>query len=271
MFYQPFFVGNLRKRLSGARFECHRNVALKRCFFFTIKSVESQRGLSAATLQHLKPEVVLSEGNRKSFIEKFKPRQIEKVSDEKVSRAAVLVPLCKHEGELGFLYTLRSTRMSTNRGQVSFPGGMYDKEDCHLEETALRETWEELKIPREKVDVWTCGSIIHKKDLKVMPVFGYIGEVDPNKLNINRDEVEEAFFLSLKNLCDPSLFRFTQFRDNYILPVYLGGKHRVWGFTAAITHRVLNILVPNAYKHKLVYVQPVLPQIKKLEKNIPPS
>ncbi|CAK9798729.1 Mitochondrial coenzyme A diphosphatase NUDT8 [Anthophora quadrimaculata] len=228
-------------------------------------STKSQRSLTAINLEHLRPEKVLSEKNRKSFIEKFKTRK-RPTAEERTNKAAVLVPLSMYKGELGFLYTLRSTKLSSNRGQVSFPGGMYDKEDRDLEETALRETWEELRIPKEKVDVWTSGNVIDKKNLKVLPVFGYIGEIDPEKLQINTSEVEEAFFLSLNKLCDTSLCRYTQFRDNYTLPAYLGGKHRVWGFTAAITHMVLKALVPDAYKHELVYIRNVLPEKK--DKNI---
>lgn len=240
---------------------------LKVPFSLQTKPAQSQRGLNTSTLEHLRPEVVLSEENRKSFIERFRVRRTAKESDEKVNRAAILVPLCKYQGELGFLYTLRSTKMSSNRGQVSFPGGMYDDSDRNLEETALRETWEELKIPKEKVDVWASGNVINKQDLRVLPVFGYIGEVDPKKLQINTNEVQEAFFLSLKNLCDLSLCRHTQFRNNYSLPVYLGGKHRVWGFTAAVTHIVLNVLVPDAYKHTIPFVRPILPDMYDKYKN----
>ncbi|XP_012153862.1 mitochondrial coenzyme A diphosphatase NUDT8 isoform X2 [Megachile rotundata] len=220
---------------------------------------EPQRCLNTVNLERLKPDVVLSEENRKQFIEKFKARKMPDL--EKSDQAAVLVPLCLHKGELGFLYTLRSVKLSSNRGQVSFPGGMFDKkEDRDLQETALRETWEELNIPREKVDVWVSGNMINKQNLKVLPVFGYIGEVEPEKLKVNKNEVEEAFFHSLRNLCDLSLCRFTQFRDGYTLPVYLGGKHRIWGFTAVITHMALNALVPDAYKHTFAYLQPVLPK-----------
>lgn len=268
MFNQPFLAYNVRKRLKCLRFDivdCHRNITLKKCFFFTKKSTESQRSLNAIKLEHLKPEVVLSEKNRKSFIEKFKAGIMPQINNC-TQQAAVLVPLCIHKGELGFLYTLRSTKLTSNRGQVSFPGGMYDKEDCDLEQAALRETWEELQIPRENIDVWVSGKMIDKKNVKVLPVFGYIGEIDPEQLSINRDEVEEAFFLSLRNLCDPSLCRFTQFRNNYTLPVYLGGKHRIWGFTAVITHMALNALIPDTYKHKLVYLRPILSRREK--KNI---
>ncbi|EFN77767.1 nucleoside diphosphate-linked moiety X motif 8 isoform X2 [Harpegnathos saltator] len=202
----------------------------------------------------LKAEVVLSESNRKSFIEKFKKYQIPKV-EEAVPEAAVLVPLCMHNGELGLLYTLRSMKLTTNRGQVSFPGGKRDKEDADLIETALRETWEELKIPKKKIDVWAKGNTIGKYDINVTPVLAYIGEIVVEDLEINPDEVEEAFVISLQKLCDPELFRFTRFQNRLILPSYLGGKHRVWGFTGAITHIILECLIPDIYKNKLSFVQ----------------
>jgi len=206
----------------------------------------------------LKPEVVLSESNRKACIEKFKSFQVPMVSIPKVAEAAVLVPLCLYKGELGLLYTLRSMKLTSNRGQVSFPGGMRDKTDIDLQETALRETWEELKIPREKIDVWTMGNLIGKSNVNVMPVLAYIGEVDPDKLDINQDEVEEAFVVSLQKLCDPELIRFTSFRNPVVtLPCYLGGKYRVWGFTGAITHMVLEALVPQAYEYKFFSLKPV--------------
>lgn len=66
----------------------------------------------------LKPEVVLSESNRKACIERFKSIRVPKMRN--VAEAAVLVPLCLHKGELGFLYTLRSMKLTSNRGQVSY-------------------------------------------------------------------------------------------------------------------------------------------------------
>lgn len=135
---------------------------------------------------------------------------------------------------------------------------MRDESDVDLEETALRETWEELKIPKEKIDVWTTGNLIGKSTVNVMPVLAYIGEVVPEKLEINHDEVEDAFIVSLQKLCDPELIRFTSFRNPIVtLPCYLGGKYRVWGFTGAITHMVLECLVPQVYKYKYFSVQPI--------------
>lgn len=208
----------------------------------------------------LNPATVLSESNRKRCIERFKSYRFP-LSNKSSPEAAVLIPLCLYKGELGFLYTLRSMKLKNNRGQVSFPGGMSDTSDANLQETALRETWEELQIPEEKIDIWTTGYLIDKGDVNVMPVLGYIGEVVPEKLEINRDEVEEAFVVSLQKLCDPELFHFTSFKQSkFTLPSYTGGKHRVWGFTGFITHMALSALIPEVYMNKISHIKPL--QIK---------
>ncbi|KAI4499947.1 hypothetical protein M0802_004817 [Mischocyttarus mexicanus] len=222
-------------------------------------SANFQRSLNTIDEMKLKPEQVLSEQNRKSCIEKFKKLKLNVKYKDRSNQAAVLIPICIHKGELGLLYTLRSSKLNSNRGQVSFPGGMYDKTDRDLEETALRETWEELKIPKEQIDVWTCCNFFPAQKLAVMPVLGYVGEIDPENLKINPDEVEEAFVIHLKDLCNPSLCRFTHFRDICMLPTYLGGKHRVWGLTGAITHVVLSSLLPGIYTHDIVNLRNMTP------------
>ncbi|XP_015598472.1 nucleoside diphosphate-linked moiety X motif 8 [Cephus cinctus] len=231
---------------------------LSRQLFLRHFALESHTSLSAIHVAALRPEVVLSSENRKSCVRNLKQYlQPRRVIQENASKAAVLVPLCIHKGELGLLYTLRSTKLNTNRGQVSFPGGMHDKNDSSLEETALRETWEELKIPQDKIDIWTSGNPIGRKDVTVFPVLGFVGEIDLDNLQLNPEEVEEAFVLSLKKLCDPASCHFTQFRNTYSLPSYTGGKHRVWGLTAAITHMVMCSLVPGIYKHRILYLQSI--------------
>lgn len=240
---------------------------LSRNLQISVLSANFQRSFSKIDAVKLKPEEVLCEKNRKSCINKFKLFKTTYKYKNNVNQAAVLIPICMYKGEVGILYTLRSSKLNSNRGQVSFPGGMYDKTDRDLEETALRETWEELKIPRKKIDIWTCGNLINGKNINIMPVLGYIGEIDPEKLERNPDEVEEAFIIYLNDFCNPSLCRFTQFRDSYTLPAYLGGKHRVWGLTAAITHIALSALLPEVYKHKLVHLKSIVSSKTKTNKN----
>ncbi|XP_066601714.1 mitochondrial coenzyme A diphosphatase NUDT8 isoform X2 [Prorops nasuta] len=227
-----------------------------------MKHSETKRGLGTIKVEQFDPKVILSKENKKICTEKLKLFNLSQKLDQSKNEAAVLVPLCLHNGQLGFLYTLRSTKMTKNRGQVSFPGGMRDKDDVDLKETALRETWEELKIPKEKVDVWTTCNIIGRNEVNIMPVLGYIGEINLDTIKINPYEVEQVFVLPLPSLCDPSTFRFTQFRTGYTLPVYLSGDYRIWGLTAVITHMILTAMIPDFYKNKISYMKPILKRSK---------
>ena len=69
-----------------------------------------------------------------------------KYADVPYKHAAVLIPLFFKEGEVHILFTKRTDKVETHKGQISFPGGMADETDDKLRETALRETWEEMGI-----------------------------------------------------------------------------------------------------------------------------
>ncbi|KAF7992771.1 hypothetical protein HCN44_005115 [Aphidius gifuensis] len=204
----------------------------------------------------LHPDIILNEKTRNEFIERLKNfKSIKTITNNEPKIAAVLVPLCIYKGELGLLYTLRSKKLSLNGGQVSFPGGMRDNNDKNIEETALRETWEELNIPMNNIDIWTKGNSICRKHVIVTPVFGFIGNIEPDKLNINQEEVDEAFVVSLDRLCNDKYMGFTLYGDNqYKLPTFEGHKHHIWGLTAIITHIIMTALVPDVYKHKIQFL-----------------
>jgi nudix motif 8 len=206
-------------------------------------------------------EYILSKENREKCITKLKTmKPIRLYGRDPLKKAAVLVPLCIINNELSLLYTLRSSDLKSYRGQVSFPGGVQDKTDANLEETALRETFEELGIQKTQIDVWGNGSFVgtRQKDMAVMPFIGYLGEVSLEGLILNRKEVESVFTVPLKCLIDPHNCKSTQFRNGYVLPVFVGGEHRIWGMTALITHFVLDALLPaGTYAHGLCYITPL--------------
>jgi 8-oxo-dGTP pyrophosphatase MutT (NUDIX family) len=68
-------------------------------------------------------------------------------------RAAVLIVLADHGGEATLLLTKRSDDMPTHPGQISLPGGVVDPEDPSPEAAALRETEEEVGLPRQALRV----------------------------------------------------------------------------------------------------------------------
>ena len=71
---------------------------------------------------------------------------------EELRKAAVLIAVTDGpEPEL--IYTLRSNKVGSHGGEVSFPGGMYEEQDLDLRYTALRESEEETGLDIKKVDI----------------------------------------------------------------------------------------------------------------------
>ncbi|XP_005384358.1 PREDICTED: nucleoside diphosphate-linked moiety X motif 8, mitochondrial isoform X2 [Chinchilla lanigera] len=171
--------------------------------------------------------------------------------------AAVLVPLCLVRGVPALLYTLRSSRLAgRHRGDVSFPGGKCDPADQDVVHTALRETQEELGLAVPKERVWgIMRPVYDQTKATVVPVLAGVGQLDPQSLRPNPEEVEEVFALPLAHLLQTQNQGYTHFcrhgHFSYTLPVFLHGPHRVWGLTAVITEFTLQLLAPDTYRPHL--------------------
>lgn len=177
-------------------------------------------------------------------------------SQTPTSKAAVLIPICFYYGKISLLYTLRTSHLSSHKGQVSFPGGRHDFDDGTLENTAIRETREELGLDPKFIKIWGIGNCLQIYNMQITPVIGHITSLSLNELNINHHEVEEVFCLSLESLCDPTKQSYTQFNNSHSTPVFLGGRRRIWGITACITHIFLNCFVSSdVYHHKIKFLK----------------
>lgn len=168
-------------------------------------------------------------------------------------QAAVLIPLCIVKDEVSLLYTLRTRNLKRNSGQVSFPGGMREIDE-ELQDTALRETSEELGITKTSIDIWGSGRFIISKDIAIMPFLGNIGIIEPDKLNINNEEVQYAFTLPLKHFCEPANCKHTYFRQQnrlMMLPVYMNDYKQIWGMTAYMTWLTLRSIIPDKFTQSI--------------------
>lgn len=173
-------------------------------------------------------------------------------------QAAVLIPLCVVKGDLSLLYTLRTSNLKRHSGQVSFPGGMCDIDEP-LKETALRESCEELGITNTNVDIWGNGRFIVSRDTAIMPFLGNIGIVEPEKLNVSREEVQYAFSIPLRHFCDPANCKYTYFTSQsnklMMIPVYMNDYKRIWGMTAYMTWLALRSIIPDKFTHNLTMLR----------------
>lgn len=116
--------------------------------------------------------------------------------------ASVLVPVIARE-EPTLLFTVRASHLRSGSGQISFPGGRAEPTDPTPESTALRETFEEIGLPGERVEV--IGRLSHyvtRAGYSVTPVIGIVPP--PLTLQPNADEVAEIFEVPLRFALDPA-------------------------------------------------------------------
>ncbi len=90
------------------------------------------------------------------MIEDLKKRLMAPVEDvfvdgqHKREKAAVLLAI-QRQPEPTLILTQRSSNLGSHGGEVAWPGGKHDAIDGCLETTLLRETWEEIGLPPEKL------------------------------------------------------------------------------------------------------------------------
>lgn len=83
-------------------------------------------------------------------------------------------------------------------GEISFPGGKYEVSDKTTENTAIRETIEELGISKEKIRILgKFGTLVSPNGIILEVYAGYIDIGSIEELNYNRDEVERVLLVPI--------------------------------------------------------------------------
>jgi 8-oxo-dGTP pyrophosphatase MutT (NUDIX family) len=160
--------------------------------------------------------------------------------------AAVLVPLIERPEGLSVLLTQRAAHLTDHAGQISFPGGRQELEDADAVATALRETEEEVGLPRHLVrvigqlDTYVTGTLY-----TITPIVGLIRP--PFPLEADPFEVAEIFEVPLSFLADPAHHqrhrseRQGRIRHFYAIPYQ---DRYIWGATAGMLVNLAGLLAP---------------------------
>lgn len=178
---------------------------------------------------------------------------------------SVLVPFVEKDGELCLLYEVRAKDMESDPGEICFPGGHVEPGESFLD-AALRETEEEIGIPRDRIQVLGQGDILYGyANYSLYTYIGVIEYKDFLKAQLQEDEVDEIFLMPVSHL-DFDKARHFQERvhaevtddfpyaevgidedynwrtGHWVVPVLFVDDRVLWGLTARISEGVVNLL-----------------------------
>ena len=148
--------------------------------------------------------------------------------------------------ETYFVLILRKTYKGVHSAQVGFPGGKFEEQDASLNTTAIRETEEEIGIPKETIKVLKAMSPLYIPPSNFM-VHPYLSIVDSTPNFIKQDsEVEAIIEVSLSDFLDKkNCVRTkvpTSFGIELEVPAYHLNQHIVWGATAMMLSELKDLL-----------------------------
>jgi 8-oxo-dGTP pyrophosphatase MutT (NUDIX family) len=156
---------------------------------------------------------------------------------QKLSPAAVLVPLIERAGELSVLLTQRAVELKSHAGQISFPGGRLEANESPLA-AALREAREEIGLDPSYVSV--AGYLpdhVLLSGFRVTPVVGFVRA--GFELLLASNEVRGSFEVPLSYVFEPANHRARLRRlADGVAEIELCdipfGAHNIWGATAGM-------------------------------------
>ncbi len=160
--------------------------------------------------------------------------------------AAVLIAIHERDNGHGgrephILLTRRASHLHQHAGQIAFPGGRCELADGgNLIATALRESEEEIALPRAQVQVLGCLPQYHSRTgYAITPVVAWLDQVPP--LRPSPDEVEAIFWVPLSFVLNPAQHQHQRWtprdgRVGWVLSMQWhspqGEPHYIWGVSA---------------------------------------
>lgn len=161
-------------------------------------------------------------------------------------KGAVLILFYPYKNSVYTVFILRQEYEGVHSGQISFPGGRFEKSDKSLINTALRESKEEIGVDISRVNI--LGPIsqlyIPPSNFLVLPVIGIMNERPDFCADIK--EVKEILEIEFSNFLDDKNVDYkeiTVFKKlNITAPCYNINDNIIWGATAMILSELSEII-----------------------------
>lgn len=174
----------------------------------------------------------------------LKSNDIKKRNPKQAAVMALFYPDAEQYTKM--LLILRKSYNGVHSNQIGFPGGKVEDGDANLKETALRETFEEVGVPPESVEVIKELSELYipPSNFMVRPFLGFYTK--PSPFVIQQSEVESLVevnlydFLDKKNRIEETLS--TSYAKSINVPAYKLNGYTVWGATAMMLSEIQQLL-----------------------------
>ena len=170
----------------------------------------------------------------------------DKITANNPRKAAVLALFYPNKtNKTCFLLTKRASYKGTHSAQISFPGGKTEESDTDLQETALRETLEEVGVQPLSVNIirQLTAVYIPPSNFLATPFLGFATEKPTFILNY---EVEKEIEILLSDLLDDKNISSVTLDTSYMkkteVPCFKINNNIVWGATGMMLSEIKELL-----------------------------
>jgi len=160
--------------------------------------------------------------------------------------AAVMMLLYPKNQRTHLVLIVRNSYKGVHSAQIAFPGGKYEANDENFQNTALRETYEEIGIHPNQIEIIMpfTNLYIQASNFMVYPFLGICKEEivfvpDGNEV-VNIIELPLHVFLNDNSIVTTNMS--TSYAKNIEIPAFKINEHIVWGATAMMLSELKEVL-----------------------------
>ena len=160
--------------------------------------------------------------------------------------AAVMMLFYPKNGRTHLVLIVRNSYKGVHSAQIAFPGGKFESKDQNFENTALRETQEEIGIAPESIEIIMPFTHLYIPPSNFM-VYPFLG-ICRHEVVFIPDAIEVANIIELPLsdfLSDAIIVNIkmtTSYANDILIPAFKINEHIVWGATAMMLSELKEVL-----------------------------